>query len=424
MNKINYYKKLLLKIKNNSATIAIVGLGYVGSELIKKFDKKGFKTIGIDTDKNKLKLKKNKNMILTNNYKFINKSDIIIIALPTPLTKNLKPDLSYIKKSLINLKKYMKKGQLLSLESTTYPGTTEEILAKYIQKNNFKLSNDYFLVYSPERISPELKVKNQTIKFKLHNTPKVCGGYSNKCKKLGLAIYKKITNRVVLASNLKTAETSKMIENVFRSKNIALVNELKMFLNKINVDINEALSLADTKPFGFTKFDPGPGYGGHCIPIDPIYLYWIAKKNNFDLNFIKTSSLVNKKVTYWIVNKVIKFIKKNDIKLFNNKILILGVTYKKDIDDTRESPAFKIANKLNKMGYDFDYSDPYIKTIKFKNKLKKSKKITSKILNKYKIVLIVTDHSKFDYNLIAKKAHYIFDSRNSIKNRTKNCFKV
>ncbi len=197
-----------------------------------------------------------------------------------------------------------------------------------------------------------------------------------------------------------------------------------MFLNKINVDINEALSLADTKPFGFTKFDPGPGYGGHCIPIDPIYLYWIAKKNNFDLNFIKTSSLVNKKVTYWIVNKVIKFIKKNDIKLFNNKILILGVTYKKDIDDTRESPAFKIANKLNKMGYDFDYSDPYIKTIKFKNKLKKSKKITSKILNKYKIVLIVTDHSKFDYNLIAKKAHYIFDSRNSIKNRTKNCFKV
>ncbi len=191
MNKINYYKKLLLKIKNNSATIAIVGLGYVGSELIKKFDKKGFKTIGIDTDKNKLKLKKNKNMILTNNYKFINKSDIIIIALPTPLTKNLKPDLSYIKKSLINLKKYMKKGQLLSLESTTYPGTTEEILAKYIQKNNFKLSNDYFLVYSPERISPELKVKNQTIKFKLHNTPKVCGGYSNKCKKLGLAIYKK-----------------------------------------------------------------------------------------------------------------------------------------------------------------------------------------------------------------------------------------
>jgi UDP-N-acetyl-D-glucosamine dehydrogenase len=402
-----------------------VGLGYVGSVILEKFDEVGFKTIGIDKDKRKIKKKsKNKKMILTDNYKFVHLADVIIIALPTPLTSTMSPDLSYIKSCITKMRKYIKKGQLISLESTTYPGTTEEVIGEFIKKRQFILSKDYFLIYSPERISPELKLKDKKIKYSFYNTPKICAGYSTKCKILGKDLYKKITKKVIGASSLKIAETTKMIENVFRSINIALVNELKMFLNKINIDINEALDLAGTKPFGFTKFSPGPGYGGHCIPLDPFYLYWLAKKNNFDLKFIKTSGIINREITDWITNKVVKFIKKNKIKLFNNKILILGVAYKKNINDIRESPALKIAEKLRKKGYGFEYSDPYVSKILFKNRVKKSKKINARLLKKHKIVLIVTDHSKFNYKLISQKAKYIFDSRNVIKNRTKNYFKT
>ena len=197
-----------------------------------------------------------------------------------------------------------------------------------------------------------------------------------------------------------------------------------MFLSKINIDVDEALDLADTKPFGFTKFSPGPGYGGHCIPLDPFYLYWLAKKNNYNLKLIKTSGIINREITTWITNKVVNFIEKNKIKLLNKKILILGVAYKKNIDDTRESPAFKIADKLRKKGYGFEYSDPHVDKILFNNKIKKSKKISSSLLKKYKVVLIVTDHSKFNYKLISQKAEYIFDSRNVIKNRSLNYFKA
>ena len=422
---MNYFESLKTKIKRKNAIICVVGLGYVGFSIIKKFNQAGYKTIGIDKDKNKIKKKfKNNKMILTNDYKFVKLADVIIIALPTPLTKSMTPDLSYIKKSIIKMGKYLKKGQLISLESTTYPGTTEEIIGEFIKKHKFILSKNYFLVYSPERISPELKVKNKKIKYNLYNTPKICAGYSKKCKILGNELYKKITRKVVMASNLKIAETTKMIENIFRSINIALVNELKMFLSKINIDVNEALDLADTKPFGFTKFSPGPGYGGHCIPLDPFYLYWLAKKNNYNLKLIKTSGIINREITTWITNKVANFIEKNKIKLFNNKILILGVAYKKNIDDTRESPAFKIAEKLRKRGYGFEYSDPHVDKILFKNKIKKSKKISSSLLKKYKVVLIVTDHSKFNYKLISQKAKYIFDSRNVIKNRSLNYFKA
>ena len=422
---MNYFYNLKKKIQNNKAVICIVGLGYVGSAIIEKFNKKGFKTIGIDKDPKKLKSQfKTKKMTLTNNYSYVKNADVIIIALPTPLQKNMNPDLSYIKESLQKIKRFLKKGQLISLESTTYPGTTEEIILPVLRKNKFELSKDFFLVYSPERISPELKVKDKTIKYKLHNTPKICAGYSKECKSLALLLYNKITKTTVAASSLKLAEATKMIENVFRSINIGLVNELKMFFNKINIDINEALDLADTKPFGFTKFNPGPGYGGHCIPLDPFYLYWLAKKNKVDLKFIKTSGIINKKTTDWITKKITNFIKKKKIKLHKKKILILGVAYKQNIDDTRESPAFKIASKLRLKGFDFEYSDPYVSKISFNKKIKKSQKLDSKLLNKYPVVFIATDHSKFNYSLITKQAKYIFDSRNVIKNREKNYFKV
>ena len=422
---MNYFKILKNKIQNKSAKICIIGLGYVGSEIIKKLSSIGYNIIGLDIDKIKFKkIKKKKNIFLTTNYKYISQADIIIIAVPTPLKKNLSPDISYINNVIRAMRNYLKKGQLISLESTVYPGTTENIFGKFLIKQNFKLSNDFFLVFSPERISPELKVPDKSLKYTLTNTPKICSGYSNNCSLLGEALYKKITTKVVMASDMKIAETSKMIENVFRSINIALVNELKMFLTKIDIDIHEAINLAGTKPFGFTEFAPGPGYGGHCIPLDPFYLYWLAKKNNFDLKFIKLSGLINRKITDWITNKVIDFIRVKKIKLFDKKILILGVAYKKNIDDIRESPALKIMEKLKMRGYNFDYSDPYVRKIVFNKKIKKSIKITKKILKKYPITMIVTDHDKFDYKLISKEAKFIFDTRNKVKNRSKNYFRV
>jgi len=422
---MNYFQNLKKKIKTNEAVICIIGLGYVGSVIIEKFNQNHFRTIGIDNDPRKLKLKfKSKRMKLTSDYSSIKFADIIIMALPTPLKSDMNPDLSYIKSCIQKIRKYLKKGQLISLESTTYPGTTEEIILPILKKNKFNVSKDFFLAYSPERISPELKVRDKNVKYKLHNIPKICSGYSTQCRSLAAQLYKKITKTVVLASSLRIAEATKMIENIFRSINIGLVNELKMFFNKIDIDINEALDLADTKPFGFTKFYPGPGYGGHCIPVDPFYLYWLAKKNNFDLKFIKTSGIVNGETINWITNKICSFIKKKKIKLFSKKILILGVAYKQNIDDIRESPALKISSKLKLKGYDFDYSDPYIKNIKFDNKIKKSKTINSKLLKKYPVIFIATDHTKFDYDLIAKNAKYIFDARNVIKNRKKNYFKV
>ncbi len=308
---MNYFNKLKKKIDSKKAIISVIGLGYVGEALIKKFSKEGFSTIGIDYDKNKLrKFSKKSDMVLSDDYKFLERADVIIIAVPTPLTKKLTPDLSFIKSVIKKSDRFLKKGQLISLESTTYPGTTEELFRSFLINKKFNLSEDFFLVYSPERISPELKIKDRTLKYDLHNTPKIYSGYSLNCKLLGKTLYKNISNKVVLASSLKMAETSKMIENIFRSINIGLVNELKMFLHKIDIDINEALDLAETKPFGFTRFDPGPGYGGHCIPIDPFYLYWLAKRNKFNLKLIKTSGLINEKLALWVCNQVIKFIKK------------------------------------------------------------------------------------------------------------------
>lgn len=420
---MNFYKILKEKIKQNKILVSIVGVGYVGIELLKVFDENGFNSYGIDIDLKKLKkFKLSKKTTFTNDYSVIKKSDVIIITLPTPLNSKMEPDLTILKDSLNKLKKYLKKGQLISLESTTYPGTTRDLLVPLIKEKKLELGEDFFLTYSPERISPELKIKNKKIKYGLKNTPKIVSGYSKHCKVLGKLIYKKIIKKVYLSSSLEVAETTKMIENTFRSVNIALVNELKMFLSKLNIDINECIKLAGTKPFGYKAFEPGPGYGGHCIPIDPFYLYWLAKKNNYKLDFIKTSGEVNTKITSWICKKIISFYKKK--LLLKTKIFILGVAYKPDIDDLRESPALKIMETLKKTGIDSEYSDPYIKKINYNGIKKKSKSISVNNFKKYPLVIIVTNHSTFNYNMIAKYAKFLFDSRNSIKNRKINYFKV
>ena len=422
---MNYFLSLKKKIVNRKARICIIGLGYVGMPLIKNFSKKGFKTIGIDKDfKKKDLLKKIKNSFFSSNYKIINEADIIIITLPTPLKKNKKPDLKHLISCSKELKKNIKEGQLISLESTSYPGTTEEIFLNMIIKRGFIPAKNFFLTYSPERISPELKVKNKLIKYNLQNTPKICGGFSDNCFQLGEILYGKIVKKVIKAKDIKSAESAKMLENVYRSVNIAMVNELKMFFNKIKIDIHEVIKLAGTKPFGFTKFLPGPGFGGHCIPLDPFYLYWLGKKNNFHLKFIKSSGEINDRITNWIVKKILNFLKKNKINFSHKKILILGVAYKKDINDLRESPGLKIAAKLKKNGYDFEYSDPYFKKINFGGRVKKNIKIDKKNLKKYPAVLLTTDHTLFNYKLIEKDAKFLFDTRNKFKIRTKNLIKL
>ena len=422
---MNHFTILKNKIKQKKATICVIGLGYVGIPLIKSFSRKGFKTIGIDKDlKKKNILNKVNNSIFSSNYKIIKKADIIIITLPTPLKKNKEPDLRHLISCSKEMKKNIKKGQLISLESTSYPGTTEDIFLNMIIKKGFIPKQNFFLVYSPERISPELKVKNKLFKYDLQNTPKICGGFSHNCSQLGKILYSKIVKKVIKAKDIKSAESAKMLENVYRSVNIAMVNELKMFFNKISIDIHEVIKLAATKPFGFTKFTPGPGFGGHCIPLDPFYLYWLGKKKNFNLKFIKSAGEINDKISIWIVNKIIDFLNKNKIKPFNKKILILGIAYKKDINDLRESPALKIASLLKKNGYDFEYSDPYFKKINFEGKIKKNIKINKKNLKKYPIVLLTTDHTLFNYKIIEKDAQFLFDTRNKFKRRNSDLIKL
>ncbi len=422
---MNYFERLKKRVNKKEAIISIIGVGYVGLALLREFDRKGFRSVGIDINLKKFKkLNLSKKAVLTSNYSEIKNSDVIIITLPTPLDKKMSPDLKIIRNSLNKMKKFLKKGQLISFESTTYPGTTKELFIPIIKNKKFKLGEDFFLAYSPERVSPELKVKNKTIKYNLTNTPKIVSGYTKNCKILGKLIYEKIIKKIYLASTLEIAETTKMIENTFRSVNIALVNELKMFLTHINIDIHECIDLAGTKPFGFTKFLPGPGYGGHCIPIDPFYLYWLAKKNNVNLDFIKTSGIVNRKITDWISKKIILFFKKKFLGKKKVKIFILGVSYKPDIDDTRESPALKIMEKFKEAGIDIEYSDPYVKQIKYNGILKKSKPLNVRNFKKYPIVLIATNHSVFNYKLIAEKSQFLFDARNSIKNRKINFFKL
>ncbi len=426
-----YYKILRDKINKKTATVAIIGLGYVGLPLLVQFYRKGFKCIGLDLNKKKIKSftkkkfnndyfgsilkKKNKHsnselyqIKFTSEYSTLSKADCIIICLPTPITKTKKPDLSKIYVSLKSMGKYLKKGQLISLESTVAPGTTERVYGKFlIKKKGFDLSSNFFLAYSPERENPVIQNLGQRYNF--YNTPKVCAGYSRNCTNLATLLYSCAIKKVVKSYSLKSAEMSKMIENVYRSVNIGLVNELKMMSHKMSINIHEILNLAETKPFGFTKFKPGPGIGGHCIPIDPYYLIWEAKKNNFNSEFLKNAVKTNEKVTNWCLRKIKNIFKKNRLVLKKQKILLLGVAYKSNIDDLRESPALKFFEYFKKNLINFDYCDPYINYIK-KIK-KKSINLNYKLFNKYSAIVLITDHKIFDKKKILKNSNLIVDTR-------------
>jgi UDP-N-acetyl-D-glucosamine dehydrogenase len=427
-NKKNYLN-LLIKIKKKKFKIGIIGLGYVGLPLALRFIEKGINVYGIDSDLKKiLSLRKGKTYIKSINSKKLNyfkknkknlsnhssillKCDVIIICLPTPLKKNKNPNLEYIFNALKKAQPHLKKFQTIVLESTVYPGTTRKFI-KFI-KNNFKLGESFFLGYSPERENPGDK------KFSYKTTPKVISGYSKNCLKIINNVYSFIARKRILADTLEVAETSKLLENLYRSINIGLVNELKIVCDRLKIDPYEVIKVASTKNFGFQKFLPGPGLGGHCIPIDPYYLSWISKKNGYDPKLIKASGEINSNIPNWIFKKMKQTLGNKK----NINILIIGISYKKNIDDDRESPAFEIMKILLKNKINFEYSDPFFKKIRKGRNInikKKSVKINQKTLKKFSAALIVADHDQFDYNFISKNSKIVFDSRNIYKNKKYN----
>lgn len=432
-------KKLIEKIKKKKTKIGIIGLGYVGLPLAIRFAEVGFKVYGFDIDTSKIdKLSKNKSYIdnikssqilklikkktfrALNDFSFCNQMDALIICVPTPL-KNRKPDLSYIIDTMETLSPYFRKGQILSLESTTYPGTTDEILYPRIKKIGFNVGTNFFLTFSPEREDPG------NLKFNTKNIPKIVGGYTNNCLKVGEALYNSCIDKVIPVSSTKVAEMSKLLENIYRSVNVGLVNEMKMVTDKMNIDIHEVVKAASTKPFGFVPFYPGPGLGGHCIPIDPFYLTWKANQLGVKTRFIQLSGVVNSDMPKWILNKIIKNFKKRGLILKKSKALVLGIAFKKDVSDTRESPGIKLIRLLKEKFLDVQYSDPHVhvfpKMRKYNYNLK-SVKINKDNLKKFDLILIATDHSKFNFSIIKKYAKFIIDTRGVYLGNYKNIIKA
>ena len=423
-----YHIELVKKIESKQVIIGIIGIGYVGLPLALAFNSKGIKVIGFDNNNQVIKsLKdgrshishieskeiergiKSQSFVPTNDFSLIQNLDVILVCLPTPLNKNREPDLSFITQTIKSIRGFLKKGQLISIESTTYPGATYEIIRPLIEFNNLQVGDNFFLTYSPERVDPGNK------DFKIDKIPKIIGGDSNCCIDAGKKTYELLDLDVVLVSSSKAAEMTKLLENVYRSVNIGLINELKILAENLDLDIYEIIRAAASKPFGFKPFYPGPGVGGHCIPIDPIYLSWKAKKD-FDLpiKFIDLADEINSKMPHYVINKVADSLEKKSLKINESKILILGLSYKKNIDDCRESPSLVITKNLINMGANISYSDPYFPIFPSQNKFGISLKCTElsiKNIASQDCVILLADHDIFDYEIIEKHSKLIIDTR-------------
>ncbi len=430
--------KLIHKINKKSAVIGIFGLGYIGLPLAIRFAEVGFKVLGFDIDKGKvkklmngesyidyikpLKIKKLlKNFEAKSDFSCSSDVDALILCVPTPLKKNKKPDLSFVTNTMSMLLPYMRKGQLLSLESTTYPGTTEEELLPRIEKKGLKVGKDFFLTYSPEREDPgNLNYKTKTI-------PKILGGHTRNCLEIGRELYGSSIDQIISVSSTKVAEMTKLLENIHRAVNIGLINEMKIVADKMNIDIYEVINAASTKPFGFTPYYPGPGLGGHCIPIDPFYLTWKAKQIGIDTRFIKIAGIVNTSMPRWVISKSEKILETYGKSLKGLKVLVLGIAFKKNVQDTRESPGIELMRLLKKKGAKISYSDPHVpifpKMREYNFNLS-SINLTSQSIKSYDLLLIATDHTKFDYSLIQKNAKLIIDTRGVYLNKFRNVVKA
>jgi len=431
MNKKNTAGLLLKKIKERSASIGIIGLGYVGLPLVKEFHRAGFNVTGFDIDPQKVNMLNSgksyishissghiKNLLAdrkfraTADFTNLKNMDCIIICVPTPLNKHREPDLSFVFNTTRVITEHLRKGQLIILESTTYPGTTDEEMKKILEETGMRAGKDFYLAYSPEREDPGNE------EFSTSKIPKVVGGYTRDCLRVAKTLYDSIVMKTIPVSSTKVAEASKLLENIYRAVNIALVNEMKMLFNRMGIDIWEVIEASKTKPFGFQAFYPGPGLGGHCIPIDPFYLTWKAREYDFPTRFIELAGEINTSMPEYVASKVADALNKNGKSIKGSKILILGLTYKKDVDDIRESPSLELIELLKKKGAIVDYNDPYVpRTYKMRRYDLKmlSAPLTVKNLKKYNCVVISTNHSSYDYDFIAKHSRLIVDTRNAMK---------
>ena len=424
--------ELLEKIKTRRARIAVFGLGYVGLPLALRFVEVGFETLGFDIDADKVRtLNAGKSYIArisdaeianaraagfsaTEDFSHCARAHALIICVPTPLGKHREPDLRFVLETMDVIAPHLRAGRIVSLESTTYPGTTEEELLPRIAARGFTVGEDLFLVYSPEREDPG------NAEFPLRAIPKICGGHSAHCLEVGSALYREVVARVVQVTSTRAAEMTKLVENIYRAVNIGLVNELQLVTDAMGLDLPEIIDAAATKPFGYTAFRPGPGLGGHCLPIDPFYLAWKAKEFGVHSRFIELAGEVNSAMPGWFVAKAAAALGAAGKTVRGAKVLLLGVAYKKNVDDMRESPALKIMQLLREQGAEVSYADPHVPKIE---KLRdydfcmRGETVTAKLLAQNDLVVICTDHDAFDYAIIKKHSKLLLDTRGVLREK-------
>lgn len=437
-NGLSVLNRLVEKFEQRTAVIGVIGLGYVGLPLLLRYAYAGFKVIGFDIDAEKvdklnggqsyiehisaksIKEALAKGFVATTDFTDACLPDALIICVPTPLNAYREPDLSFILNTVDALVPHMRLGQVMSLESTTYPGTTEEELLPRLEGRGLKVGSEVFLVYSPEREDPG------NPNFKTRSIPKIVGGMTPSCQEAGVALYGAAVDKVVPVGSTRAAELTKLLENIHRAVNIGLVNEMKIIADKMDIDIYEVIHAAATKPFGFTPYFPGPGLGGHCIPIDPFYLTWKARQYGLHTRFIELAGEINNDMPQWVVNKVASALNDRGRAIKGCKILVLGIAYKKNVDDMRESPAVKLMELLRDKGAEVDYSDPHVpvfpKTRHHYFALE-SVNLTRESIASYDVLLLATNHNLFDYDLIQKHAKLIVDTRGVYLNRLPNIVK-
>ncbi|MCP1659213.1 nucleotide sugar dehydrogenase [Neisseria perflava] len=428
------------KFADKTAKIGIVGLGYVGLPLMLRYVEVGYQVLGFDIDETKVnKLNKGESYIehisadkiaaasnslfeATTDFSRIGEVEAIILCVPTPLNKYREPDISYVVDTTDAVKPYLRAGQVLSLESTTYPGTTEEELLPRMEEKGLKVGKDVFLVYSPEREDPG------NPNFETRTIPKVIGGHTPACLEVGIALYQPAIEKVVPVSSTRAAELTKLLENIHRAVNIGLVNEMKIVADKMDIDIHEVIDAAATKPFGFVAYYPGPGLGGHCIPIDPFYLTWKAREYGVNTRFIELAGEVNSHMPDYVISKVGLALNEHNRSIKDSKVLVLGIAYKKNVDDMRESPSLEVMERLANLGADVAYSDPHVPVFPHIPEHTyfdlQSEPLTAENIAKFDCVVLTTDHDKFDYDLLQKHAKLIVDTRGKFSGKHANVVKA
>jgi len=425
-----WLSKFKSRLRKKEVKIAVVGLGYVGLPLAMELSKKGFVVFGIEIDRDRLTRIKRKETYITDvssqelrnalssgrlipcgDFKILKEADVVIVCVPTPLKGKYHPDVSFIKEAVKSISRNLKQGSLVILESTTYPGTTDEVILPLLEAGGLKHGKDFHLCFSPERIDPG------NVKYPISKIPKVIGGVTKKAGFLGKAFYDIIIDRVIMVSSPRVAEITKLLENTFRIVNIGLIDELAMMAHEMKIDIWEVIDAAATKPFGFMPFYPGPGVGGHCIPKDPLYLYWKAKHFGFRSRFIKLASDIISSMPEYVVERLEDILKVKNIKLKKARVLVVGVTYKKDIKDLRKSPSIDIIDALQKKNVNVSYFDPLIPYLILNHINLRSIELKKNNLEKFDCVVIATDHTSLDYAFILKNSKLIFDTRNVLKHK-------